>query len=149
MKHLKLLVLLVGLAYAGIARSDIVMVDALSLCGFRISNVDDYPKIALVAVIHNKGSNDDQNIAFLVKSNQRYRMGESISIHFYIVDKSYIESKELSSIHWEKDSRVKKINYVLKKKDKSNLNGRAFIDNLKLSKSMNKYKLTLTKIEES
>lgn len=147
MKHLKLLVLLVGLAYAGIARSDIVMVDALSLCGFRISNVDDYPKIALVAV--RNFNNDDQHFAFIVKSNQRYRMGESISIHFYIVDKSYIESKELSSIHWEKDSRVKKINYVLKKKDKSNLNGRAFIDNLKLSKSMNKYKLTLTKIEES
>jgi hypothetical protein len=148
MKHLKLLVLLVGLAYAGIARSDIVMVDALSLCGFRISNVDDYPKIALVAVIHNKGSNDDQNIAFLVKSNQRYRMGESISIHFYIVDKSYIESKELSSIHWEKDSRVKKINYVLKKKDNSNLKGQIFIDNFKLTKSMNKYMLTLTKVEE-
>ena len=62
-KHLKLLVLLVGLTYAGIARSDIVLVDAVSLCGFRISNVDDYPKIALVAVRHNKGSNDDQRSA--------------------------------------------------------------------------------------
>src|SRR5574344_706345 len=94
MKHLKLLVLLVGLAYAGNARSDLIMTDFL-YHQYRFTNVDKYPEIALIQVMFSEDEDRKLEMVSEIKSDQLYKRWYPYPIYHY-----QYGSKSVEKIHF-------------------------------------------------
>lgn len=138
MKQLKILLLLIGLTYPGIARSDLIMTDFL-YHQYRFTNVDKYPEIALIQVVFSERKDRKLEMVSEIKSDQLYKRWDPYPIYLYIVRRSYLESKNLYSIDWKHDPNVHKFDIVLKIKNKSGPRVHTIIDEYKFTKSNTQY----------
>lgn len=94
MKQLKILLLLIGLTYPGIARSDLIMTDFL-YHQYRFTNVDKYPEIALIQVVFSERKDRKLEMVSEIKSDQLYKRWYPYPIYHY-----QYGSKSVEKIHF-------------------------------------------------